>query len=143
MAIEKIKILGAILELPALSIWPIWPNFEVNGLDWKYCLVGSSKTVSQDFHFFNCPGCRIFILCEIYCYLCPHIFWVYYFSLSQWSFYCLSFKEQNYGNMAPKNFKVSVQNVNLNARQFFLSLELKSSANFPKGNVEKKSHVIR
>ena len=23
------------------------------------------------------------MLCEIYCYWCPHIFWVYYFSLSQ------------------------------------------------------------
>ena len=22
-------------------------------------------------------------ICEIHCYLCPHIFWVYYFSLSQ------------------------------------------------------------
>ena len=36
-----------------------------------------------------------------------------------------------------------MQNVNFNARQFFLSLELKLSANFPKGNIEKKSHVIR
>ena len=36
-----------------------------------------------------------------------------------------------------KFFKVSVQNVNFNARQFFLSLELKSSANFLKGNIEK------
>ena len=38
---------------------------------------------TADFHFFNCPGCRIFILCEIHCYLCPHIFWVYYFNFSQ------------------------------------------------------------
>ena len=38
---------------------------------------------SQDFDFFNWHGCRLFILCEIHCYLCPHIFWVYYFSLSQ------------------------------------------------------------
>ena len=38
---------------------------------------------SQDFDFFNCHGCRIFILCEIHCYFCPHIFWVYYFSLRQ------------------------------------------------------------
>ena len=42
-----------------------------------------------------------------------------------------------------KTLQVSVQNVNFNARQFFLSLELKLSANFPKGNIEKKSHVIR
>ena len=26
-----------------MPIWPIWPNFEVNGLDWQYCLAGSSK----------------------------------------------------------------------------------------------------
>ena len=29
------------LEVPAitaLQIWPIWPNFEVNGLDWQCCL---------------------------------------------------------------------------------------------------------
>ena len=32
MAIEKMKILGAVLELSAHPIWPIWPNFEVNGL---------------------------------------------------------------------------------------------------------------
>ena len=23
---------------------PIWPDFEVNGLDWQCCLAGSSKT---------------------------------------------------------------------------------------------------
>ena len=28
---------------------------------------------SQDFDCFNCHGCRIFILCEIHCYFCPHI----------------------------------------------------------------------
>ena len=39
---------------------------------------------SQDFHFFNCPGCQIFISLEIHCYLCPHIFWVYYFSIRQY-----------------------------------------------------------
>ena len=33
MAIEKIKILGALLEL-----LPIWTSFEVNGLDWQCCL---------------------------------------------------------------------------------------------------------
>ena len=47
MAIGKIKSLGAVLELPAktaLSIQPIhrknWPN----GLNWRCCLAGSSKT---------------------------------------------------------------------------------------------------
>jgi hypothetical protein len=28
----------------------------------------------QGFNIFNCPGCRIFILCEIHCYLCPPFF---------------------------------------------------------------------
>ena len=35
----------------ALPIWPIWPNFEVDGLDWQCCLDGSSKKGSQDFKF--------------------------------------------------------------------------------------------
>ena len=41
---------------------------------------------SQDFHFFNCPGCWIFILCEIHRYFYHHIFLVYNFSLSQCEF---------------------------------------------------------
>ena len=48
MAVEKIKILGAILELPAKqhchAIQPILPNFLVNGPNWQCCLAGSSKT---------------------------------------------------------------------------------------------------
>ena len=46
MAIEKIKILGAVLELPAkqhCQFSPFGPIFEVNGLDWQYYLAGSSK----------------------------------------------------------------------------------------------------
>jgi hypothetical protein len=39
------------LELTALPIWPIWPNFEVNGLDWQCCLAGSSKTAPRIFIF--------------------------------------------------------------------------------------------
>ena len=31
----------------ALPIWPIWPNFEVNGLDWQCCVAGSSKTAPR------------------------------------------------------------------------------------------------
>ena len=30
-----------------MPIWPIWPNFEVNGLDWQCCLAGSSKTAPR------------------------------------------------------------------------------------------------
>ena len=32
-----------------MPIWPIWPNFEVNGLDWQCCLAGSSKTAPRIF----------------------------------------------------------------------------------------------
>ena len=42
--------------------------------------------LQNGFDLFNCHGCRLFfILCEIHCYFCPHIFWVYYFSLIQCS----------------------------------------------------------
>ena len=58
----------------ALPIQPILPNFLVNR---------PNLQCPQDFIFFNYPGCRIFILFEIHCYFCPHIFWVYHFSLSQ------------------------------------------------------------
>ena len=30
-----------------MPIWPIWPNFEVDGLDWYECLAGSSKTAPR------------------------------------------------------------------------------------------------
>ena len=43
----------------------------------------SLQNGSQDFDFFICHGCRLFISCEIHYYLCPQIFWVYYFSLRQ------------------------------------------------------------
>ena len=50
MAIEKIKILGAVLELPAkqhCQFSPFGPIFEVNGLDWHCCLASSSKTAPR------------------------------------------------------------------------------------------------
>ena len=62
MTIEKNQNPGAVLELP------IWPNFEVNGLDWQCCLAGSSKKAlpmaflqngSKVFNFFNCPDLSI------------------------------------------------------------------------------------
>ena len=59
MAIEKMKILGTILELSALPIQPIWSIFEVNGLNWQCCL---APKWPQDFDFFNCHGCCLFIL---------------------------------------------------------------------------------
>ena len=36
-----------VANLTALAIWPIWPNFEVNGLDWQCCSAGSSKTAPR------------------------------------------------------------------------------------------------
>ena len=50
MVIEKIKILGAVLELPAkqhCQFSPFGPIFEVNGLDWQCYLAGSSKTATR------------------------------------------------------------------------------------------------
>ena len=50
MAIEKIKILGAVLELPAkqhCQFSPFGPIFDVNGLDWLCYLAGSSKTAPR------------------------------------------------------------------------------------------------
>jgi hypothetical protein len=50
VAIEKIKILGAVLELPAkqhCQLSPFGPIFEVNGLDWQSYLAGSSKTATR------------------------------------------------------------------------------------------------
>ena len=34
-------------QLTALPIQPIWSIFEVNGLNWHYCLAGSSKTAPR------------------------------------------------------------------------------------------------
>ena len=53
MTIEKIKILGAVLELPAkqycqfLPIQPIHLDNGPNGLYWQCCLAGSSKTAPR------------------------------------------------------------------------------------------------
>jgi hypothetical protein len=49
MAVEKIKILGAVLELPAkqhCQFSPFGPIFEINGLSWQCYLTGSSKKAS-------------------------------------------------------------------------------------------------
>jgi hypothetical protein len=57
MVIEKIKILGAVLEQPAkqhCQFSPFGPIFEVNGLDWQCYLAGSSKA-APGFWFFQLP----------------------------------------------------------------------------------------
>ena len=43
MAIEKVKILGAVLELPAKLHCQFIPFGVANGLDWQCCFAGSSK----------------------------------------------------------------------------------------------------
>ena len=76
MAIEKIKILGAVLELLAKQhcqfspFGPFGPLYEVNGLDWQCYLAGMYlQNGPQDFDFFNGHGCQTFILAEIHYYL--------------------------------------------------------------------------
>ena len=86
MAIEKIKILGALWELPAkqhCQSFPFTLKLGLIGQNWQCCLADSSKRAPKILIFFNCHRCRIFILCEIHCYFCPHILWIYYFCLSQ------------------------------------------------------------
>ena len=61
MAIEKIKILGAILELPAkqhCQFSPFDPLYEVNGLDWQCYLAGTSKTAPRILIFSMAMGAK-------------------------------------------------------------------------------------
>jgi hypothetical protein len=61
MAIEKIKILAAVLELSAKQHWqfsPFGPIFKVNGLDWQCCLAGSSKTAARILIFSTAMGAK-------------------------------------------------------------------------------------
>ena len=58
MAIKKIKILGAVSELPAIHDCQFSPFFEVNGLDWHCCLAGSSKTAPRILIFSIAMGAK-------------------------------------------------------------------------------------
>ena len=56
---KKIKILGAVLELPAkqhCQSSPFTSKIGPNGLNWQCCLAGSSKTAPRILIFFNCYG---------------------------------------------------------------------------------------
>ena len=56
--LKKIKIFGAVLELPAkqnCQFSPIWPIFEVNRLNWQRCLAGSSEMAPRTLIFFQLP----------------------------------------------------------------------------------------
>ena len=108
MAIEKIKILGPVLELPARQHYQFssfmylknWPN-------WRCCLSSSSKTAPRIIFFFNCPGagCLIFtypllstyapqfleynisVLCLVHL-LSQNLVWAYLSFLSMLIFLC-------------------------------------------------------
>ena len=56
MAIEKIKILGAVLELPALPIQPIYLKMGPNWPNWQCCLAGISKTAPRTLIFSTAMG---------------------------------------------------------------------------------------
>ena len=62
MRIEKIKILGAVLELPAqqhsqfLPIQPIHLKNGPNGLNWQCCLAGSYKAAPRILIFSTAMG---------------------------------------------------------------------------------------
>ena len=61
MAVEKIKILGAILELPAnlaLPIWLIHQEIGQNGLNWQCYLAGSSKKAPRILIFSTAMGAK-------------------------------------------------------------------------------------
>ena len=56
--IEKMKNLGASLELPAKQHCQSSPfNSKLSQIGNAVYLAGSSKMVPQDFNFFNCHGC--------------------------------------------------------------------------------------
>ena len=64
--LKKIKILGAVLELPV----PF--TSKMGQMGW----IGSAvQNGTQDFEFFNCHGCITFILAEIHCYLSALKIW--------------------------------------------------------------------
>ena len=79
MEIKKIKILEATGYQQYSTANPF--TSKLGQMGQISSLAGTFKTASRI--FINYLGCQTFILCEIHCYLCPHIFWVYYFSLSQ------------------------------------------------------------
>ena len=86
--------MGAVLELPAkqFAANPAHlPRKWTKGENWQCNLASSSKTAPR---IFILSIVRIFILCEIHCYFCPHILWVYYFRLSQCVWYYISAKSK-------------------------------------------------
>ena len=54
MTVEKIKVLGAVFELPAKQHYQFGPN----GLNWQCCLAGSSKTAPRILIFSTVMGAK-------------------------------------------------------------------------------------
>ena len=92
MAIENIKILGAVLELQARQ------HCQSSPFTKKMGQIGGAA-----FHFFNCPWCWIFISCEIYCYPMPRTFFDkysrFFFSLIHTSRTLFYFQDMDHNEM--------------------------------------------
>ena len=58
MAVEKIKILGAVLKLPDKQHYQFGPIFEENWLDWQCYLAGRSKTAPRILTFSIAMGAK-------------------------------------------------------------------------------------
>ena len=61
MAVEKIKILGAVSELPAkqhCQFGPFTKKIVQNGLNWQCCLAGSSETAPRVLIFSTAIGAK-------------------------------------------------------------------------------------
>ena len=77
MAIEKIEILGTVLDLPAkqhCQFSPFGPIFEVNGLDWQCYSAGSSKTAARILIFSIAIGADYSFYVKHIATYAPHIF---------------------------------------------------------------------
>ena len=74
-SVEKIKILGVVLELSGKQHWKFGPFTKQSGKMGWIGSSGSSKTAPRILIFFNCSGCQTFILYEIYCHLSPPKSW--------------------------------------------------------------------
>jgi hypothetical protein len=73
--IEKIKILGAVLELPAkqhCQFGPFTKKSGKKGLNWQCCLAGTSKTAPRNLIFSTAMGAKpSFYMKFIATYLSP------------------------------------------------------------------------
>ena len=74
MTIEKMKILGAVLELNSTANSAHLAQFLGKWAGLAVLFSWWLQNGPQDFNFFNGHGCQTFILAEIHCYLGARIF---------------------------------------------------------------------